>query len=475
MLRAATLVLALTAATPAAAIEFQPIGTLGMGGAGVARPPDGLAPYWNPAALAFNRKVTSRLGAGAGIIAHNDIVDDLDRLSRIDIEAIADFTGSPATDRPLAADAVQLIAVLRKIERDEAALSAHANAVAGVHMRRVGFGLYATGEVAVLPEVDTTNILPEVGGSPIDAAALDALGAGAPASNAFFSPSQRAEIEAAFAAAGVGSPADVVSVFDAELAASNDAGVTPAEAADALIALAAALGSGGPVDANTSALHNRGIGLVEMPLSYGHPIRLGRLGSLGLGASVKVMRGRVYVSEVPIFETDAGDAIDALRDTYRDSTAFGLDLGAVWWPNRTIGIGVVGKNLNSPKFAAPLGPDFEVSPQVRAGVSWAPLWWLTFAGDIDLTENETALAGAKSRALGGGVEVAPLRWLRLRGGGYKNLAESSARPVLTGGLALGASWLTVDVVGAVSLGQTTYDGEKYPDEGRLSASVTLSF
>ncbi|HEX7126177.1 MAG TPA: conjugal transfer protein TraF [Thermodesulfobacteriota bacterium] len=467
--------LGLAAAAPAAAVEFQPLGTLGMGGAGVARPPDGLAPYWNPAALAFNRRVAARLGAGVGAAAHDDIVDDLDRLSRIDVEAIADFTGSPATDRGVAADAVQMLALLRKIDRSEGALSVRANALAGLHVRRLGFGVYGTGEAALLPDIDTTNVLPEAGGAPIDAAAMSALGVGAPPSNAFFSPAQRAEIEAALAAAGVANPADVVSAFDAELDGSNEAGVTPAEATDALVALAEALGSGGPIDANASVLRNRGIGLVEVPLSYGHPIRLGRLGSLGLGASVKLMRGRVYVSEIEVFGTDAGEALDELRESYRDSTAFGLDLGAVWWPNRTIGVGVVGKHLNGPRFEAPIGPDLEVDPQVRAGVSWAPLRWLSLAADIDLTENETALAGVRSRILGGGVELAPFQWFRLRGGAYTNLAESGSSPVLTAGLAVGVPWLTVDVEGAVAVDRTTYDGREYPEEGRLNAGVTLRF
>lgn len=473
---AAALAAALGLATaPAAAIEFQPLGTLGMGGAGVARPPDGLAPYWNPAALAFNRRVATHLGVGAGVTAHDDIVDDLDRLSRIDVDAIADFTGSPANDRAIVADAVQMLALLRKIDRGEGALSVRANALAGLHIRRLGFGVYGTGEAAVRPDIDTLNVLPEAGGVPIDAAALSALGVGVPPSNAFFSPAERAEIEAALAAAGVANPADVVSAFDAELHGSNEAGVTPAEATDALLALAEALGSGGPIDANASMLRNRGIGLVEVPLSYGHPIRLGRLGSLGLGASVKLMRGRVYVSDIEVFGIDAEEALDELRESYRDSTAFGLDLGAVWWPNRTIGIGVVGKHLNGPKFEAPIGPDFEVDPQVRAGVFWAPFFWLAFAADIDLTENDTALPGVRSRILGGGVEFAPLRWFRLRGGAYKNLAESGASPVLTAGVAIGVPWLTLDVEGAVAVDRTAYDGREYPEEGRLNAGITLRF
>ena len=38
------------------AAEFQPLGTLGMGGAGVARNQGAYASYWNPAGLAFEEK-----------------------------------------------------------------------------------------------------------------------------------------------------------------------------------------------------------------------------------------------------------------------------------------------------------------------------------------------------------------------------------------------------------------------------------
>ncbi len=473
-LRPAALAAALAFATPAAAIEFQPIGALGIGGAGVARPPDGMAAYWNPGALAFGRSFGAVVGAGAGAIAHDDLVDDVDRLSNLDLGRIDTLTGSPAADRPLAADAVQMIAILRKIDRQQGALSVRAHAAFAQQIRRVGLGVYASGEAATLPRVDSTNILPEVGGSTIGAADLSALGT-ATASNAFFTAPQRAEIEAALGAAGVAAPANVVNAFDAELAVSNEAGVTPAEATDALVALATAIGSGGPLGANTSALRNRGIGLVEVPLAYGHPIRLGALGTLGLGASVKLMRGRVYASEVAIFGLDAGDIVREIRDTYQDSTTWGVDAGALWQPAGALLVGVVGKHLNSPSFDAPGGPDFEVKPQARAGVAWNPLGWLLLAADLDLTENDTALAGFESRILGGGLELAPVTWLRLRGGGYRNLAEPETRPVLTGGLTIGIPWVTVDVEGAASFGQTTYDGEKYPDEARLQASVTIRF
>lgn len=479
MRRAVQLVLSATLlalAGPAAAIEFQPIGTLGLGGAGVARPPAGTAPYWNPGALAFEAEeaYAARLGVGAGVTAHEDLIDDLDRLSRLDVGALENLTGAPASDRALAADAVQLIALVRRIERDHGAISARATALFGHRISRVGIGVYGTTEAAILPSIDSTNILPELGGAPVDAADVSALGT-ATSSTAFFSASQRAAIEAALAGAGVANPTEVVNTFDAELAASNEAGVTTSEATDALVAFAAALGSGGPLDANASSLRNRGIGLLEVPLAYGHPLSLGPFGTLGVGASVKLMRGRVYVSEVGIFGVDAEDALDELRDRYQDSTTWGVDAGVLWRTGPVLSLGLVGKNLNSPSFRAPQGPDVEAKPQVRAGLALGSSGFLTVVVDLDLTANETALEGWKSRILGGGLEVRPFDWLALRGGAYKNLAESSASGVVTGGLGIGVPWFMLDVNAAASVGQTKYDGEKYPEEMRLEASLTVRF
>jgi hypothetical protein len=474
-----TLVFLTLGASAATAAEFQPIGTLGVGGAGVARPPDGTAPYWNPAALAFNtRPFAAKVGAGAAATANNGLADDVERLSRLDIDALENLTGAPAADQAIVADVVQAIALLEKIDREEGALTARGQALFGSHVYRFGFGAYGSAEAVSTPVVDTLNVLPELGGAPITAAGFAAaVGAAGPVadSNAFFSAAQRASIEAALAAAGVANADDVVDVFDAQLAASNEAGVTSDEATRGLVAVATALGGGGPLDANASSLRNRGLGYAEFPLAYGHPVRLGPLGTLGLGASVKLLRGRVYASQISIFETEADEVVDELRETYEESTTWGVDAGALWRPGDRVGVGVVGKHLNRPKFKAPVGPDVELKPQVRAGVAVTLLSWLTIAADLDLTENETALEGYRSRNLGGGVELHPFAWLKLRGGAYKNLAESDISPVLTAGLTLGIPWVTFDVDGAAALDTARYDGEDYPEEARVQASLNVRF
>ncbi|HWP35250.1 MAG TPA: conjugal transfer protein TraF [Thermodesulfobacteriota bacterium] len=230
-----------------------------------------------------------------------------------------------------------------------------------------------------------------------------------------------------------------MNAVDAQLATSNASGVSPAEATTRTTALAGAFAGGGSLEANASWLHNRGLGLLGIPLSYGRPVGLGALGTLGLGASVKALVGRVYLSEVRIFALDSGDIVQAIRETYRDSSAFGVDAGILWRPAGWLAVGVVGKNLNAPTFEAPAGPELALEPAVRAGLAVSPRPWLAVLADVDLTENETALAGYRSRHLGGGLEIRPAAWFGVRAGAYTNLAERDIGPVLTAGLAPSAS------------------------------------
>lgn len=464
--------------SPATATEFQPIGTLGMGGAGVARPPDGLAPYWNPAALAFNTTAyAAKLHAGAGLTLNNNLADNLDRLADINVDALQTFSTTAAANTAKVGELVKAVGILQDINREEGAVTARASAVFGNHIGHLGLGAYGSVEAASLPRVDLANVRPKgASGAPLSPSDFAAAAAGSPSSTSFFDGGQRTAIQTALAANGftAAQATDIVNLADAQLAVSS-AGVSSAEATDAFLALASAFGSPGTLDQNASVLRNRGLRFVEFPLSYGHPVDLGPFGTLGLGASAKLILGRVYVSEVRIFNVDSGEIIDEIRNTFEDSTTWGVDVGALWKLRNWLSLGVVAKHLNTPTFRAPAGPDFALKPQVRTGVAWDPFSWLTLAADLDLTENATALAGHESRTLGGGLEVHPFTWLKLRGGAYKNLAENDIGTVVTAGLTLGIKWVNFDVDAASALDTAKFNGQDYPKEARVQANLNVRF
>ena len=120
--------------------------------------------------------------------------------------------------------------------------------------------------------------------------------------------------------------------------------------------------------------------------------------------------------------------------------------------------------------------DVKLKPQVRLGVALDPLSWLTIASDLDLTENDTVLSTLdyKSRTLGAGLEM-HLSWLKLRGGMYKNLANSETGPVATAGLTIGIPWVILEVDGAYGLDKAKYKEKDYPKEAKVQAQIVMQF
>ncbi len=88
-----------------------------------------------------------------------------------------------------------------------------------------------------------------------------------------------------------------------------------------------------------------GFGLVEVPLSYGYAIN----DHLAIGANLKLMRGRVYGNRIVVFDDSADEILKETDEKYQETTTFGLDLG-VMARFHYFNLGVVGRNLNSPKF-----------------------------------------------------------------------------------------------------------------------------
>jgi F plasmid transfer operon protein TraF len=482
--------------------EFQPVGNaLGIGGAGVARTFDAYAPYWNPAGLAFHdRTFSTRLHAGAGIRINSSMAENVDRLGTLNVDNLANLDINTATLTPAqisanlanAGTAAQFVGILNDLQTNQGTLTATADAVLGFQYRNFGIGGYTTAELAALPSIETVNIRPGGTTTLVDygqgIGALDPV-TGAPLAvptGTFFSPTQRAAISTAF---GGGARGDAIADRLAAQFASptgNASTLSPAQLAVALVAMGNSFaGTGASLDLNESTLEYKGLIVIDFPISYGHQFDLGPFGKLGLGGSLKVMQGRAFIGESQIVTLkDSGDIIKNVTDHHQDSTTFGIDLGALWQYDEWLRIGVVAKNLNSPDFDSPtvnlpirglVQEEFIVRPQVRAGVAIDPLSWLTIAADCDLTSNRTILFDHKNQTLGGGVELHPVSWFKVRGGMYKNLAEGEIGPVATAGLTFGPAWLNMDLDGAAALDNAKYKDSTYPREARLQLSINALF
>lgn len=494
------------AAGTALGAEFQPMGTLGIGGAGVARTYDAYAPYWNPAGLAFSDKsFTSRVDVSVGLKVNDGLADNVDRLSDMKFDNFSKISGTSSPQD--VTDTVKAITILNDIKEKKGTLAVNGNAVFGFQINHVAFGAFGTIEGFAQPEPDTVNILPQQDNTNIQVtpAEFAAPTIGAAPSTQFFGAdtgptSLRGQINSALTSSGF-TATEANGLINATDAQMTGSGMSPQQVASTLISMATTFTAPPPsdptkapiLDNNTTSVLTRSLAYIEFPLSYGHAFNLGSFGTLGLGATAKVIAGRVYQSQTYLMKSGStvtsSDITKELTKNFKDSTSFGFDLGALWRYSDWFNVGIVAKNLNTPEFDAPdvknkkgdvlvgSGGKVKLKPQVRLGVSLDPYKWLTLAADLDLTENETVVAaeGFKNRTVGGGFEWHGLSWFKLRGGMYSNLADGGIGPTATAGLTFGTKWFNMDIDGAYSLDTAIYKEKNYPQEARVQAQFNFLF
>ncbi len=473
--------------------EFQPIGTLGIGGAGVARMHDAYAAYWNPAGLAFNESsFSAKLNAGAGISINSTMAENIDRIGKLNIDNLRDLNitvtptlNSAQIDQNLVFidKAVQFVGVLNDLSHHEGTLSVNANAMLGFQFQHFATGGITTSEFAAFPTTDLNSIRPGGATTLTDFATGVGAATATRPTTTFFSDQQRDQITAAF-----GGNVGITNALETAITrpGGNQTNMTPEQARDAMVHMGQALTNNqGSLENNNSTVEYKGLILTDFPISYGHPINLGSFGKLGIGASLKLLWGRAFIGESKIVQVkDSGEIIKNITDHYNDSTNIGIDLGMLWQYSKLLSVGVVAKNINSPEFDSPqvalpvrgnTKETIRVKPQIRAGATVDPLPWLTIAADLDLTENETILQSSKSRNVGGGVEIHPFSWFKLRAGAYKNLAAGDIGPVGTLGLSFGTKWINLDIDGASAFSTGTYNNNSYPKEARLQLAFNMLF
>ncbi|MCX6226562.1 MAG: conjugal transfer protein TraF [Bacteroidia bacterium] len=453
------------------AAEFQPLGALGMGGAGVARNQGAYASYWNPAGLAFEEKtVSTKINASVGLRVSEGLADDVDLLSKVKFDSIKNLSGSSSASD--VTDLFKSLTIVNDIKNKNGNLSISGDTVLGVQIKHIGFGVFGTIEGFAEPNyIDTTNVLPSYNGGTgaITAQQLANIVAISPPppSNVYFSLAQRIDIHTALEANGFlpAQAENIINATDKQLAGS---GLSAQDVTNTLTKTVAPAfsNSSATIDNNKTSILAKSIAYVEVPISYGYPLDLGNLGTLGIGGSLKVIEGRVYQTQTFLYQSNSvksDDIVSNMTKNYKDSTNFGIDVGVLWKYQNWLNVGLVAKNLNAPEFDEPnlkekngneipgSGGKTKLNPQVRMGIDIDPLDWVSFAVDMDITNNDTILANVpgtadyNTRNLGGGVEIHPAEWLKIRGGLYKNLAESDIGTVATAGFTIGIKGVTLEL------------------------------
>jgi hypothetical protein len=232
---------------------------------------------------------------------------------------------------------------------------------------------------------------------------------------------------------------------------------------------------------NNSAVTGIGIVTVEPAVSFA--TSFGE--KLFIGANVKMIQASTYLYSQNIRTGDFSNFISNLNNSETRSNKPAVDAGILFAPIKSLNLGVVGRNLNSPKFplnglaavesGAPqgvtilskTGEELELERQYRAGIAWKPFSHLTVSADYDLSKNKTLTPGFEDQTVAAGVELTlPKEIVSFRGGLYKNTADSNSNVVYTAGLGFRIFAVRLDLAGA-------YDFDKR--EGQASVDVAVRF
>ncbi|MCG2712106.1 MAG: conjugal transfer protein TraF [Candidatus Omnitrophica bacterium] len=413
-----------------------------------------------------------RVGAYAGIgyRLHENLGQLLDDLSSIDTLELSADTMEDENDLK---NIVKVAEVLNKIDSPGNAITINASAGGSVGMGHFAIGGYGFLQAnARVISVDTTNlgisgsINPADFSNDIEAVVLP----GDDGLTSLFNSTQVTQLQTA----GL----SLAAIQNLDFAA-RQAGVTQTDlqgTVDILDAVVQQAGAaGGDLEDNTTSASLEGFGLVEIPLSYGKALNE----NLSIGGNIKLMQGYVYGTEVVVFNKDSGDILDDADKNYQESTSFGVDVGAMYRIKR-VNFGIVARNINSPEFDGPTVAgrkfnDVTLDPSVTAGVAFIPYEGFTLEADYDITKQETLFPGYDSQYFSAGAEWLFLRFLALRAGAYKNMAESDIGLVYTAGIGLDLIGVHLDLAGAYSSDEGTFDGSEYPLESYVQLKLSFGF
>ncbi len=468
----------------ASALEFQPIGfeAIGMGGAGVACAKGSMAGYYNPALLAHSRYTTEvNLSLGAGLKEYN-LLDSANKLSKLDMSSFNNMSNTnfdfstgkfgtfTAADR---SNIVSIQGIWNSLGSNNGIDISPAVAL-GVQVLNVGVGIYTTGDATAVAHINPNQnqlIFKQDN-------VADIAGTGKTGTVYFqYNPVTDKYTYNAFDASGA-SMGDLGAQFSGLPGAqqsfltnvSYNKNLTPTTYNNTSIEVAINDNNNG---GNNNYIAVRGLVLNEIPISYAHAIPIPeKFGTLAVGGSLKLISGITYDQKVSVNTQDSTIQDDLTKNSKTTMTGT-IDLGAIYNPPvvKNLSIGVVMKDLTSPKFDYADGGSAPVDPQARMGVDYS-LWHdrVDFAADLDLTKN-AGLDAHNYQYACVGANFHPASWFSLRAGAMNNLADSTLGPIGTIGLGFGLKWFQLDLAAESSFKTTTVQDSTIPSYAKINLAL----
>ncbi|STQ85906.1 hypothetical protein LS73_007255 [Helicobacter muridarum] len=158
--------------------------------------------------------------------------------------------------------------------------------------------------------------------------------------------------------------------------------------------------------------------VTELPVGYAYNFNFGNY-DLSLGVALKAMLGTSLYHEQFLNATMRFNK--NFSNLVQYSGTAGIDAGALFshriGNNQEVSLGLVVKNINSPKFEFNTAPTILIKPQYRAGVAYNGKWF-SLAFDADILPNERlnySNDGLYSQVVGGGFKL-DYRIVDIRGG-----------------------------------------------------------